>query len=300
MWVSLQRKQQEPHCSQCLLTHHLTFTSLNYHSDENYWRLTVLQTIKSCAEVGRLRTPQLWLWTLSPPKYHSLLVAPLIFSKHRMEGAELLLKALWGTHRSPKPPQLIPRRLHPRPGCVGQHWTDADEQLRSGNQATQPRGLCLNTTASLASDPGQGKQQAPRAQEDASCDLGCPQSRFQGLVCLLGHSPCVCAVPWQPACTAPSALGNKAASTSQPPTISKELSSLLLSKSKQNTATDTMGKTKPYLNWDLRTHTKLPAGVSTRQPQAGLLEAPPQLMVTSQEKQRSCGNNLTLVKFQKI
>lgn len=38
------------------------------------------------------------------------------------------------------------------------------------------RGLCLNTTASLASDLGQGRLQAPTAQGDASSDLGSPRA----------------------------------------------------------------------------------------------------------------------------
>lgn len=134
-------------------------------------------------------------------------------------------------------------------------------QLRSGNQAAQPQGSVPQHHGQPCSHLGQGTLQAPTAEEDASCDLGCPQEQillFQskgGSVCWGRGSACVLS-HGQPA---PSGLGSKAASTSQPPTISKELSSLLQSKSKQNTTTDAVCKTKPYLSWDLRTHTKLPA-----------------------------------------
>lgn len=166
-------------------------------------------------------------------------------------------------------------------------------QLRSGNQAAQPQRFVPEHHGQPCFSPRAGKTASPTAQEDAISDLGSPQQQIPQFqrgwsVCWDRASACVLSHGQTP-CTATSGLGSKAASTSQPSTISKKLSTLLQSKSKQNTTTDTICKTKSYLSWDLRTHTKLPAGVPTRQPQPGLLEAPPQLMLHPRRSKGAVG-----------
>lgn len=149
--------------------------------------------------------------------------------------------------------------LHPRPGCVGQH-----EPAQVWKPGCPAAGVCASTPwPALLLTSGRGHCKPSRLRKMPVVTWAALRSRFSCSsqrrgVCLLRQRLCVCAVPWA-ACTAPSGLGSKAASTSQPPTISKELSSLLQSKSKQNTTTDAVCKTKPYLSWDLRTHTKFPA-----------------------------------------
>lgn len=164
---------------------------------------------------------------------------------------------LWGTHGSPKPPGLIPWMLHPRPGCVGQH-----EPAQVWKPGCPAAGVCASTPWPALFSPRAGDTASPHGWGRCQLWPGLPPGadspvpvKGGGSVCWGRGSACVLS-HGQPA---PSGLGSKAASTSQPPTISKELSSLLQSKSKQNTTTDAVCKTKPYLSWDLRTHTKFPA-----------------------------------------
>lgn len=149
--------------------------------------------------------------------------------------------------------------------------------------------------ASLASGLWWGKLQAQRAQEGATSGadatsrlLGPNQTGWS--VCWVGGSMCTLGLAgslhishlvWE----------TKANNTIQP-IAPRNYFHLFSPNSKQTTAKHTICKTKPYLSWSLRTHTKLPGSL-----RAGLLEAPPWLMTTAQDKQSCCGNNLALVKL---
>lgn len=231
-------------------------------------------------------------------KCYSLWVSALIF-KQAQGGAGLLLKAQSvRLTQVPKATMADLTDATPQTWLCGVAWNRC-RWASSGLETRLPSHEVLYTMASLASDLRQGRLQGPTAQENTSSDLGCPQEqnpqcKSKGVVCLLR----VCC-PMSPL-TQLHLVWEKKQTTylSLQPFPRNYLH--FCSPNQNNTLpTDTTCKTKPYLSWDLRTHTELPAGLPTGQPQAGLLEAPPWLMATSQEKQGSCGDNLTLVKFQR-
>lgn len=144
--------------------------------------------------MGCLEAPQHWLCTLSPPKCYSLWVSALIF-KQAQGGAGLLLKPQSvRLTQVPKPPWLISRMLHPRPGCVGQHGTDVDEPAQVWKPDCPAMRFCTSWPALLLTS-GREDCKALQLRKTPVLTWAAPRSRIPSASQRGWSVCCVCAVP---------------------------------------------------------------------------------------------------------
>lgn len=175
--------------------------------------------------------------------------------------------------------------------------------LRSESQLAQPQGFVPEQIwpALLLASGGEGCKPLQLREvlvQGLTPPVDFPMQVKRWTVGWVGASTCtLCLADSLPA-HVPSGLGNKATNMFQPTApFPWNCFHLFSSNSKQNTTTHTVHKTKLYLSRDLRTH-KTSSRYS--QPRVGLLEAPPWLMTTAQEKQSCCGDSLTLVSCREL